>query len=104
MVDATPAYRLYWNNGRGVAIGPSGAMTLSYPPDLGFRFYALDYTPSVCATISPEPWHAMRDMYPNEIEACVRFLRVLDAEPDDLQPWDTTTGLPSGMPVKCRPQ
>lgn len=78
LVDHLPL-RLRWDGRRGMARSRDVVMSLAAPPPLGFRFVEIDYAPGACEMVRREPWAALDDLRPHEIEACRAYLAALDA-------------------------
>lgn len=81
-------WRLWWNGRRGGARTPAhGTLRFARPPDLGFSYVELDYSPGIIAVVRTYPWSPHgHDLTCEEIAACKLFLQGLnEAPPPDLE-------------------
>lgn len=70
--------RLSFYNGCGVAKFDGRRRVLLSPPPLGFSFVEIDYAPRVCQQVRPTAAEPVREMYPAEVAACVKFVCSID--------------------------
>ena len=70
--------RLYWSNGNGIASLRGSSKLLTLPPKLhGQPVHMIEYLPmgdSVIARVQERTIDAPRDLLPDEVEQCLKFL------------------------------
>lgn len=88
MSDDLYRWRLRWDGRRGLAKSPAvGEMRLVRPPDLGFTYNRIDYSPGSVAQIQRQPWDREDDdMTADEVARVKEWLRTLTVDPPDLPP------------------